>query len=107
MFDNMEPDLVVYAIVGGILGGIVLSLSRKHMTGRATFLFSMLYWLLFTGLVNTERFFFNPETFSSHFYSGMTRALIFATAAGLTVWAARRKGRKRFLDFMGRMEEDI
>ena len=102
----MTVELFLYAIAGGATLGAILALSRKHMTGTATFSFSMLYYVLFTGFINARRFITDQEVFGSHFANGLHRALVFATVAALVVFLVGHYRRRELHKYMRQLEED-
>jgi uncharacterized membrane protein required for colicin V production len=91
-------ELFIYATFGGIMLGIILGMTRLHMTGRATFVFTMLYYFLFTGLLNIDRVL--TGGFEPIHTIGFYRALLFALSAALVVHVIRMQRQKQLRDYM-------
>lgn len=89
-------ELFLYAIIGGAVLGLVLGTTRPHMTGRATIVFTMLYYFLFTGFLNIRRYLVDGDPFDDSALLGFERAFVFGVAATAVV-VLFRIGRKRAL----------
>lgn len=100
-------EYCLYALVGGALLGAILATTRLHMTARATWSFSMLYYVLFTSLVNARRYVIEPLGWGDRFHTNLVRALVFATAAAVVVYLIRRWRHRRVLEYMEDLEGKV
>jgi hypothetical protein len=102
-----DYELFLYAAVGGSILGLVLAVTRPHMTGRATIVFTMLYYFLFTGFVNIRRFLVDGDPFDDNALLGFTRAVTFAVAATAVVCAFRIWRRRRLQAYIQKLEDGM
>ena len=100
-------ELTLYAIAGGAVLGLVLGLTRAHMTGRATFLFSMLYYFLFTGFVNIRRWMIDGDPFDDNAAQGFYRALVFAVSATVVIILFRVYRRRKLDAYILDLEDKV
>lgn len=103
----ISTESLLFGMVGGLSLGVVLALTRSHMTGRATWVFCMLYYVLFMGLLNIHRFFADKALFDQHFTPATTRAVVFATVAALVVYLANKYKRWRLERYMEHIEHQV
>lgn len=97
-------DEALWAIIAGVILGMILAMSRPHMTARATFVFMMLYYFLFTGLKNIERLVAGDAT---AIHPGLARAMIFAVSAMIVVESYRYIRRKRISKYIEELNEKV
>lgn len=101
----MNTDLLIYAVAAGAVLGLILGATRAHMTGKATFIFMMLYYFLFTGLVNVQKWLIDGDPFNDNASLGFWRATLFALGAVIVVEVIRVVKRKKFKQYLSELEE--